>query len=84
VNCCPPSRVDHQLISRVQARTDGASVHDVQVLLGNYFALCTLADSDPAAAACVDRLEAKLRAFCQTGILARRLPCEEAARAAVH
>lgn len=68
------SAIDHYLVARAQSRVNGANAHEVHALLGRYFGLTALAEEDPVCAQRAQRIEQRLRAFCQTG----RIPgCEQ-------
>lgn len=63
----PRNRIDHYLVTRAQARINGANAHNVHALLGNYFGLCSLPEQEFAPR--VAAVERRLRVFCQTGEL---------------
>lgn len=68
------SSVDHYLIARAEARSTGATAHDLHSLLSAYVGLVELVEADPSDQACITRLESvetRLRTFCQTGVLRR-------------
>ena len=70
-SCRHTSSFDHYLVARAQACGTGANAHDLHALLGNYCELCLLAEEDPTVLPRIERIEQKLRAFCQSRTAAR-------------
>jgi hypothetical protein len=68
---CPPIGVDHSLIAKVEAATNGSNVHDVRSAIGSYVGYGNLPDK-PEFRARFDLCERRLRAFLATGTLPGR------------